>query len=109
MTGYYIKRNDTKGMISCSLIEGDGSAADLSGASVKFMMRLEGRPSPKVNAAAVVLGDPSQGVVSYQWLEGDTDRAGDYEAEWQVTYADGRVATFPSDGYIPVRITADVG
>lgn len=34
--------------------------------------------------------------------------AGAFEAEFEVTYADGGVQTFPNVGFIPVRIGADV-
>lgn len=107
-SSYFIKRNDTKGTIECNLLDGDSTAADLTGATVKFLMRREGRSDAKVDAEASVVGDPAEGIVSYQWQAADTDTAGDYEAEFEVTFSDGRVATFPSDGYISVKVLADV-
>jgi hypothetical protein len=107
-SAYFIKRNDTKGTIECNLLDGDSTAVDLTGATVKFLMRREGRSGVKVNSAASVVGDPAAGVVSYQWEAADTDTAGDYEGEFEVTFSDGRVATFPSDGYVPVTVLADV-
>jgi hypothetical protein len=46
--------------------------------------------------------------VRYEWLAANTDTADEYEGEFQVTYANGKIQTFPNDGYIPVVITDDI-
>lgn len=45
-------------------------------------------------------------VLSYQWQEGDTDIAGRYECEFNVTYEDSSTETFPTRGFIPLLIEA---
>jgi Rib/alpha/Esp surface antigen-like repeat protein len=47
-------------------------------------------------------------LVRYAWDEGDTDTAGEYDTEIEVTYADGRKETWPADGYDRLRIVADL-
>lgn len=44
-----------------------------------------------------------------QYMPADTDTAGRFEAEFEVTYADGAVETFPNDGFIVVQIGPDIG
>jgi hypothetical protein len=43
--------------------------------------------------------DAVNGVVKYDWVAGDTETAGDFECEFEVTEADGALRTFPNDGY----------
>lgn len=73
----------------------DGTAAvDLTGAtSVEFHMAPKGG-AIKVNAAAEVTDAPA-GAVRYLWQPGDTDTAGAYLIDCEVTWADGSVQTFP--------------
>ena len=39
----------------------------------------------------------------------ETDTAGVYRAEFEVMYNDGRLETFPNDGYISIQILSDLG
>ena len=47
--------------------------------------------------------------VKYEWQPGDTDTEGFYDAEFEVTYSDGTVETFPNRGFITVIISPDLG
>lgn len=80
------------------LKDGEGGSVDLSGATVVFNM--ENRIS---RAAAVVTG-ASTGLVTYNWTAADTSQPGLFDAEFEVTYSDGKVETFPREGYIKIRI-----
>lgn len=102
---FYIKRGDTRASLLYELFP---ESTDLTGATVRFSMRpLNGVAVIDRAAAAIVTptGTPS---VRYDWQPGDTATAGAFEAEFEVTYADGGVQTFPNVGFIPVRIGADV-
>jgi hypothetical protein len=46
--------------------------------------------------------------VRYDWSADDTDTIGSYQAEFEVTYADASIETFPNDGYIRVEIIDDI-
>lgn len=103
-----IKRGDRKPPMTSTLTSG-GGAVNLTGAtSVKFIMTLLGASSPKVNAAAAFDPDRATGKVSYEWGATDTDTAGVYRAEWEVTWPGSLPQTFPSDGYIWVEVVADL-
>lgn len=105
-----IKQGDTSPSLSATLLN-DEVPIDLAGSSVKFVMRAlscaVGRIEPAageavIDASAVVVG---AGVVRYDWADGDTAGEGRFAAEFKVT-KDGRVATYPAQGYIPVLIHA---
>lgn len=62
----------------------DGAPVDLTGATVKFMMREESSATPKVNATATVV-DVLGGQVRYDWAALDVDTKGEYRAWFRVT------------------------
>lgn len=104
---FYVKQNDTAPSIRATLKDGDDDAIDLTGASVRFHMRSIGGTSAKVDSAATVV-TASSGIVQYDWVAADTDTVGTYQAEFEVTYSDTRIETFPNNGYIVVEITDDI-
>lgn len=107
MSAFYIKQNDTVPSIRASLENGSGNAVDLIDATVNFHMRTIGGTAVTTDAAATVVNAAS-GIVQYDWLAADTDTIGSYQAEFEVTYPDGTVETFPNNGYIRVEIIDDI-
>lgn len=107
MSTFYIKQGDTSPELQATLKDAEGTAIDLTGASARFHMRLSGATATTVDAAATVVTAAS-GIVKYSWQAGDTDTVGRYEGEFEVTYADTSVETFPNTGYIPIRIRDDI-
>ena len=105
---FYIKQNDTVPSIRAELQNGNGDAVDLIDATVQFHMRAIGANQTTVDAAAVVVSAAS-GIVQYNWIAADTDTIGSYQAEFEVTYPDGTIETFPNNGYIRVEIIDDIG
>lgn len=103
---FYIKQNDTVPSIRATLQNGNGDPVDLINASVRFHMRAIGA-NTAVDAAAVVVS-AAAGIVQYNWTATDTDIIGSYQAEFEVTYPDSTVETFPNDGYIRVEIIDDI-
>ena len=104
---FYIKQNDTGPAMLATLQDANGNAINLTGASVRFHMRSVGGGNPVVDAAATVVTAAS-GIVRYNWVAADTDTVGTYQAEFEVTYADASIETFPNDGYIVVQIIDDI-
>ena len=94
--------------------EEDEAVVDLNTATgTVFNMRLVGggtivnRGSAAFNPA--VYPAAGAGEVTYSWGTADTATAGDYLAEVEVTWNDGKRETFPNDGYWDVTITGDIG
>lgn len=103
---FYIKQNDTQPRMLATLKDGDENLIDLTGASVRFHMRTVGGSVVTDSAAVVVTA--GSGLVRYDWQAADTDTVGSYQAEFEVTYADGTIETFPNNGYIRVQIGDDI-
>jgi Rib/alpha/Esp surface antigen-like repeat protein len=107
MSRLFIKQNDTNPAMEFTLQDSDGQAVDLSGATARFLMRARGGTTVKTDAAASITNAAS-GVVQYTPVAADTDTAGQYEAEIEVTYSDSTKETFPSRGYISIVIQDDI-
>jgi hypothetical protein len=104
---FYIKQNDTSPAIRVIVKDADGVVINVTGASVMFHMTEIGSSTPAVDAAGAVV-DGTAGVIEYQWETGDTADAGNYNAEFQVTYVDSTIETFPNNTYIKVKITPEL-
>jgi hypothetical protein len=48
------------------------------------------------------------GQIRYDWLAADTDTVGTYQAEFEVTYSDSSIETFPNDEYLTILITPEL-
>lgn len=106
---FTIKQNDTAPALEGICRDGFGSPVDLTAATVVFNMRLAPAGAVKVSAGAMgAVGSAVLGRQKYSWLAADTDTAGTYEGEIQATFADGRIRTFPPDGYFTIEIVDDV-
>ena len=105
---FYIKQNDTSPSIRATLKDGDGTVINLTDASVRFHMRTVGGTSTTTDSAASIVSPATGGIVQYDWVAADTDTVGSYQAEFEVTYSDSSIETFPNNGYIRVEITDDI-
>jgi hypothetical protein len=102
---FFLKRGDTSPVLEFVL----DPLTNLTGATVVFNMRLPGAASAKVSRKAVQVVSPAtDGKVRYVWAAEDTDTVGTYSAEFEVTYQDGSVETFPNADDITVHIRQDL-
>ncbi len=104
---FYIKQNDTVPSLRAALENGSGTAVDLTNATCNFHMRAIGSTTVVVDGVAQIVNEAT-GIVQYNWVADDTDTVGSYQAEFEVTYPDGTIETFPNNGYIRVEITDDI-
>jgi hypothetical protein len=104
MLKFTIKRGDTSPALRFALLPGSVS---LAGATVHFQMRPRGGGTV-IDRPAAILSVFEPAVVSHLWLAGETDTPGRFEAEFRVTYLDGRTETFPNLGFIEVFVIEDV-
>lgn len=108
MADFSIKRNDRVPSIAATLTDSLGAPVDITSSTVKFIMSAApGGGTPTLNVAATIVSAPA-GAVRYDWAVGNTATAGDFVAEWEVTFASGKKQTFPSVGYNSITIVADL-
>lgn len=104
-----MKTGDTEPGPELTLLDAAGAPVNLTGATVRFIMATSATPRAIVVDAVAVLADAASGRVDYVWGATDTATAGSYVAEVEVTYASGRVQTFPTSGYFDITINEDLG
>jgi len=103
---FNIKQNDTSPSLQATLKDAQLVPVDITAAAVKFHMKsLDG--VVKINETMTIT-DAENGVVQYDWQVGDTDTVGAYYVEFEVTYADASIETFPNTGSLPLVITREL-
>lgn len=104
-----IKRGDLLPAIRVTLgsvREGVRTVANLTGLTVKFVMRKEGSTEPAIYRALTAgeIIDAANGQVEYQWESGDTDNLGNYLVEFEVENLSNKKLT-----YWDLRTAAQMG
>ena len=103
---FYIKQNDTSPSMLANLTDGDGNAINLTGANVKVHVKdLVGNIKIDRN---IDIPDPLIGRVRLNWQTGDTDTFGTYYVEFEATYNDGSIETFPNDGSVTLIVVREL-
>lgn len=104
---YFVKTGDSASSIYTTLLDANGDAVDIASASIRFKMKpiSGGTLALAVNATNAQNGagtvDGSTGNVAYAWAAAGTTgavpgTAGWYLGEWEVTYSNGSVESFPN-------------
>jgi len=99
------KQNDTK-PLEAILSDEDGPV-NLTGSTVVFSM-WDAEKAIKVDERPVTLVAPLVGSVKWPPVAAETDTVGTFRGEFQVTFTDATVVTFPHNGYIAIKILAEV-
>ena len=105
---FYIKQNDTAPSIQVGLTDSAGKIRSMANAaSVKFNMTTE-NGTLVVDHGLGSIVNPTKGIVAYEWQAGDTANVGLHNAEFEITYVNGQVETFPNNGYIRVIVKGEL-
>lgn len=105
---FIIKKNDRLPSLEVICKDASGVAVDLTAAtSAKFIMKNNTGGAVKVNTTAVI-SSAGSGLVRYDWLAIDTDTAGTFSGEFEITFPTAKPLTFPNGEYITITIFADV-
>ena len=103
---FTIRQNDTSPSLQATLKDFEGTSISISGATAQFHMKsIDG--TLKVDQQMTIT-DADNGVVQYDWQSGDTDTPGSYYVEFEVTYSDGSIETFPNKGNLSVVVTKEL-
>lgn len=110
-TDFTIKRADRRPRFRVQLTVGKDNPVpiNLTGNTGVWFIMKNGSGTITVNQPATVV-DAANGIVEYAWGATDTTTLGDYSAEFEVAWSASRTETqtFPSEGYWPVHIVADL-
>jgi hypothetical protein len=105
MQNFTIKRGDSRPKLQHRI---DVLPDDLFGATVAAHFRTAaGEVLPLAGTAQIVI-DATRAVLEYAWHAADTAVAGAHYLEFEVTWPDGSVQTFPTVGAIAVKIAEDI-
>lgn len=97
---FIIKQGDTSPSFMYQLSLPDG--VTLEGATVRFhMAQLDGTV---VIDASGSIESVTEEQIKYDWAPGNTATVDTYNAEFEVTFANGMIETFPNGGYEKVRV-----
>lgn len=80
-----------------------GDPQDLTDCTVNFQMRKADDKRYTVNAAVDIDNDPTTGKVVYSWGANDLSVAGDYIAQFEITFNDLRVQTTNPSNTVTIR------
>lgn len=117
---FYLKQNDTSPALMRQMLNAAGDPINLTGATAVFnmasifgVMTCSAKPAviftgtlpAELGGATVTAAD---GWLRYNWDAADTDTAGIFAAEFQVTYAGGAIETAPNGSHETVVITPEI-
>jgi hypothetical protein len=100
---FYISQGATAPAITATLVDQYGNVANLTGASVNFVMT-NAFYGNAVNKAATIV-NAAAGQVSYSWGSSDTVNPGLFSCQWQVVFSSGAQETYPQGYYNQVSIS----
>lgn len=110
---FTIKQNDRRPLFVVALKDDFGELTEApvnltTASTVVFNMRTATGGTIRVNRGGAAITNAAAGEVTYSWGTADTALNGSYEAEVEVTWADGKVETFPNNSYWTVTIVDDI-
>lgn len=102
MSDIVLVAGNTAPSISGVITDINGAVVPLTGATVKFQMRLLYERRFAVDATAVIV-NATTGSVRYDWAAADLANAGEYQSQWQTTNSGGTIQTTTPANTITVR------
>lgn len=93
---FTIRQNDTSEALTATLNDSVGTVFSLAGCTVVFSMRSFTTGLVQISRASATIVSAANRQVKYVWVVGDTSIAGEFLAEFEVTFPDGKILTFPN-------------
>jgi hypothetical protein len=92
-----LRQNDLQPYYRAKVEDSDGSAVDLTGASIVCTMKARGG-SVKIDRqnAGINITGAAAGEFEYRWQAGDTDTVGPYDVEFEISPQSGGKFTVPA-------------
>lgn len=108
MADWSTKTGDTSGYFAGTCTLPSGSAQDITGATLKFVIRSLDTPEATGSeyTASIVSGTAGTWRIARSLLTA-LDTAGMYQSELQVTFSDATIMTFPNDEDLTINSLPD--
>jgi hypothetical protein len=101
-----LKKNDLQPYYYAQLKDAADNPVDLTAAAIVCTMRAaDGTLKIDRQSAGISITDAANGKFEYRWQSGDTDTAGKYFIEFEITPQSGGKFTVPADSAAVVLIT----
>jgi len=103
---FKIKKSDTQPAIEATLEYNNGSAVDLTGTNIYFVMGNLTDYTTYRSGTCVITGSTT-GQCKYNWNVLDTGSVGNYWGEFEVNWGSGSIMTLPNDHNLKIEIFED--
>lgn len=102
----YITQNDLQPYYYVTAQDQAGTAINLTGATIVCTMKNKRTLAVKIDrqSAGISITGAAAGQFEYRWQSGDTDTAGEYNIEFEVTPTTGGKFTLPSKAHEAVVV-----
>lgn len=109
----YLTQHDLQPYYYVTVKDSSGALVDLTGAVIRANMKLVGGTAPKINRSStgIVIANQTtnKGEFEYRWQAGDTDTAGTYYIEFEVTPQTGGKFTLPGGAQGATQVIIEAG
>ena len=110
MDTFYIKQGDLWPPLEANLKQANGEAIPLQQSdTVQLILTLKNKRSLAILMENVDIVNHETAHVKYEWVDGDTDNAGEYQGEFIVLLDGIRPLKIPNNGYFDVIIDHKLG
>ena len=103
---FYIKKNDLQPYYYAQVKDAAGAVVDITGATVRVTLKLAGASTLKIDRATtgITVTDAANGKFQYAWQFGDTNTAGTYHIEFEISPVGTGKFTVPANGVARVIV-----
>lgn len=108
MADLTIKQNDTWPPLEATLSDQDGPVNLTTASTILLLLKPALTPLTIFQGVCEVVS-AVDGKIRYVWDEPDTAIADTYAGEFEVTWTDSTITTFPNAGYFSLEIQPDIG
>jgi hypothetical protein len=99
--GNRLKMGDTAPNLRVRLLDSNGNAENITGATASIKIKKSDGDTLKVDSSVSIF-DADTGVVEYNWSSNDTDTSGVFDAE--IKLEDGDTSTYPNDSFFRIEV-----
>lgn len=107
MADFTLKQHDTWPPLDATLEDAAGPINLTTAASVKLILKTPSGSTTITGTCSIV--SAVAGTVRYLWQTSDTASVNTFNAEFEITWNDGKIETVPNSGYFEVSVVADLG